>query len=128
MILKLKNRTTTIFNYSIFEVVTSWLDTVLSLFLHNVEDVFPDPWTDDCYPCAYTLFQLGDSLGKILVYLFLNVTPQMDVEVWKMHWPSWSFNIANQIVSFPWNRRRRSNMLSSNLVVHVFSRSLRIMG
>ena len=71
MILRIKNFTIIIFNYKIFEVVTSWLDIGLSLFLHYVHDVFHDFWTDYCYLLAYSFFQLGDSLGNILVYSFL---------------------------------------------------------
>ena len=67
MILRLKNFIVIIFIYNIFRVVTSWLDSILSLFLHNVDDVFPDFWTDDCYLLAYNFFQLGDRLGNILI-------------------------------------------------------------
>ena len=67
MILRLKNFTLIIFNYNIFEVVTSWLGTVLSLFLHYVDDLFPDLWTDGCYLLAYRFFQLGVNLGNLLV-------------------------------------------------------------
>ena len=98
-------------------MVTSWLDTVLSLFLHNVVDVFPDFWTNDCHLLAYSFFQLGDSLGNILVYSFIKVTPGVKAEVWKVRWPSCLFDIPNRQVSFLWNRWRRSDMLSSNSVV-----------
>ena len=104
MFLRLKYLTLNILNYNIFEVMTSWLDTVLSLFLHPVDDGFRGFWTDVCYLLAYSFFQLGESLGNILVYSFLKVTQEIEVEVWKMRWPSWPFNIPNRKVIVPWNR------------------------
>ena len=109
MILRLKNFTLDILNYNIFEVVTSWLDTVLSLFLHMVDDVFPD------------------SSWKILAYSYFKVTPEIKIDVLKMRWLSWPFNIPNRKVRSPWNRWRTRDLLSSNPVVHVSNRSLRIM-
>ena len=77
---RLKNFTLIIFKYNIFEVVTSWLDTIRSLFLQNVDDVFPDFWTDGCYLLVHSFSQLGDSFGNNLVYSFLKVTPEIEVE------------------------------------------------
>ena len=79
MILGLKMFILVIFNYNTFEVVTSWLDIVQSLFLHSVDDVFPDFWNDECYLLAYSFFQLSDGLGNILVYSFFKVTPELEV-------------------------------------------------
>ena len=91
MILRLKSFVLSNLIYNIFELVTSWLDTILNRFLHNVDDVFPD------------FFHFGDSLGIILVYFFLKVTPEIEVEVWKVRWTSWPFNIPNRKDSFLWN-------------------------
>ena len=70
MILRLKNFTIIIFSYNIFEVVTSWLDTVLSPFLHTVDDGLRDYWTNAGYFFAGSFLQLCDDLGFVYVYSF----------------------------------------------------------
>ena len=55
-------------NYNIFQLMNSWLDTVLSPFLHNVDDGFCDFWTNPCYLFTNSCVQLSDSLGLIFLY------------------------------------------------------------
>ena len=49
---RLKNFTLLNLNYDIFHLVTSWLDTTLSLFIHTVDDSFGDFRTNACYLLA----------------------------------------------------------------------------
>ena len=123
----LKSFTVIFSNTTDFKLVTSWLDTVLSPFLHIVDDGFYDFLTNGCYHFADSFFQVSDSFWIILIYCFLQVSPEIRVEVWKIWWPNCPLNIPNRKVSFTWNRWRRSDMLSSTPLVHVSSRPLRLL-
>ena len=60
-----------IVNFNFFHVMTSSLETVLSPFLHSVDDGFGDVWPNACYLFSDNFFQLGDSLENIFIYSFL---------------------------------------------------------
>ena len=64
---RLKNFTLIILKYNIFEVVTSWLDAVLSPFLHNVDDGFRDFCTNAWYNLADSFLQLCDVVGTVYI-------------------------------------------------------------
>ena len=64
--------------------MTFYFDTFLSLFLGTVNERFCDIWTYACYLHADNLFQLGDSLGIVLMYSVLWVTIEIKVEVKKI--------------------------------------------
>ena len=76
MILRSKHFTLSILKYNIFQVVTSWLDTVLSLFLHTVDDGFCDFWTIACYLLTDSYFLLSDGLRIIFIHSFFLVSPE----------------------------------------------------
>ena len=59
---------------NILQEVIFWLDIVLSIFLHSVDDNFRDFRNNACFLLASSFFQLGDSLGIISLYSFLYVT------------------------------------------------------
>ena len=64
-------------NTAVFVVLTSWLDTLLSLFLDTVDDSFRDFWTNACNLIGDSFFQISGSLGIIFMYYFLWVTPDI---------------------------------------------------
>ena len=98
--------------------MTSWLDAVLSRILHTVEDGFRDFCTKACYLFSDSIFQLGHSSGKHQIRF--SRCERSDDQVCNS-----TFLTENTL--FSWNQSRRSYMLSSNPVVHVFSLSLRFM-
>ena len=69
--LRLKNFTLLIFNYQFFQVVTCWLDIVLSPFLQTIGILFRDFCTNACYLFTNSFCQLRDSLGIIFLYFFI---------------------------------------------------------
>ena len=52
--------------------MTSWLDAVLSPFLHTVDDYFREFWTNACYYLVDSLLQLCDSVGTVYIYFPLS--------------------------------------------------------
>ena len=52
------------------------MNTVLSPFLHTVDDSFRDLRPIACYFLADRYFQLGDSLGIIFIYSSFQVSPE----------------------------------------------------
>ena len=100
VMLRLKNFTIIILKYNIFEVVTSWLDTVLSPFLHTVDDGFRDFWTNACYHLADSFLQLGHSLGTVYMYSFLQGRSQDFSKGWAKLHIIFSYNI-NILSKFP---------------------------
>ena len=49
---RLENLTLLILNYNIFQLVTSWFDTILSRLIHTLNDGLGEFWTSACYLLA----------------------------------------------------------------------------
>ena len=69
-ILRTRNFTLVYIKNVVFQVVTSWLKTVLSPFFHTADNGFRDFWTDASHLFADSFFQPSDFLGILLIGYF----------------------------------------------------------
>ena len=95
-----------------------WIQCWALIFIMSMTAfVTSEPMLVISVPIAFsTWWRFGDYIDL----LFPLSDSEVKVVVGKIRWPSWLFNIINQNVSSPWNRSRRSDMLSSNPVVYVW--------
>ena len=97
----------------------TWLDTVLSQFLHTVDDGFRHFWTNAKRLLADSFFQLGNNLRILIIYSFLQANPEKKIEIWKFIAQKWHAQNKIHYFCYQWtyfkNKGRVRNLRKENI-------------